>query len=240
MARVQWDHEERLRVATEAARLRVERSIGELDCWRQAQELLPRERRRALKAVTVINPDAREMYFKRVKELLEIKRSPPPTPEPTPAPVVEDFVPMQHELSIDDLIEMFADSLATKFAESLKRGLIEKLRDAAPAILEPYGIEAPIARHWRRPLLVVGLLPAQADLIRKRFENRYDLRFVSSQEPPQLVTAKVGNAEKILLMTNFINHSHQHAAMNAKGRENVLLVSGGITALTKQLESLVF
>jgi hypothetical protein len=239
---IRWSVDELTLLAEQAAKIRLERGFGELDCWRQAQTILPTNRRRKISQLKAIVEPAREVYKIKLRELQQA-----PEPVVIEQPEVQPEVIEQPELSelptpsssiIDDLLEAFADAIADKFAEAFKRSLIQKIREAAPDITEPFFKEPLKPRRVRRSILIVGLLPAQSEIIKRRFEDRLDLRFVSSQETPQTISTRVGDAEKILLMTNFIQHSHQQAAIQLKGRENVVLVSGGISTLTKQLGTL--
>lgn len=235
---VRWNLEEQQQVAQQAAKIRLEQQLGELDAWRQAQQVLPTHRRRKIITISLIAPATRALYKQQLQEL---QRRPKDVPKPEvpqqsavpPVPSEESTTPV-----VDDLLEALADAVAIKFAEAFRRSMQRQLREIAPAIAEQLQLEPPQSRQSKRSLLVVGLLPAQAETMRKRFGDRLDLRFVSSQETPQVISSRIGNSDKVILMTNFINHSHQNAAMQAAGRDNVLLVTGGISSLTKQLDRL--
>ena len=235
---VRWTLEEQQQVAAQAAKVRLEQQQGELEAWRIAQQVLPMHRRRKIITISLINPATRAMYKQQLGEL-QRKPKDVPKPEQQVAPQ-QSAVPPSPSVptEVDDLLEALADAVAMKFASAFTRSLVQRLRPVAPIIAEQLQTEPTQSKPSKRSLLVVGLLPAQAETIRKRFGDRLDLRFVSSQETPQLIAARVGNSDKVLLMTNFINHSHQAAAMQAKGRENVLLVSGGVSKLSKELDRL--
>ena len=227
---IRWTQDEQRRVAQRAAEIRLTEFRGELECWRQAQKVLPENRRRRIESVSLISASMRSVY----EELLSR-----PQPEPTPKPeaVVEEQPPELPQTTVDDLLELLADSIAEKFITALRRSIQQQLAQIQPLIQDFPQPIAPV-RVPRRTVLIVGLLPAQAELIKNRFQDRWDLRFVSSQETAQTIALRAGNSEKVLLMTNFIQHSHQQAAVQLKGRENVVLITGGLSSLTKRLEAL--
>jgi hypothetical protein len=233
---VRWTLDEQQQVATQAAKVRIEQGLGELEAWRIGQQILPVQRRRRIGTVSLIAPSAREYYRKQLQEQQKKPKDEAP-PELPLAAAVPASLPTTFTL-VDDLLEALADAVAEKFVDALRRRIIQRVREESPTLVKSIQTEPVESKQPKRSLLVVGLLPAQAETIRKRFADRLDLRFVSSQETPQLIAARLGNSEKVLLMTNFINHSHQNTAMQLKGRENVLLVSGGVSSLTKELDRL--
>lgn len=92
-------------------------------------------------------------------------------------------------------------------------------------------------RPRKRRVMIVGLLPAQQDLISKEFGRELDLRFVTS-------SAQVSNRAKELssrsdvavLMTKFVNHSAEDTIK--AGGIRMIRVSGGMSSLRDTLISI--
>lgn len=239
---VRWNQEEVELVANQAARLRVENLMGELEAFRQAQLVLPDHRRRKLTGLTNLVPAHMELFHERVDALrrerdeAELRAAAPlPQPEPQQQPSAVGPLPL------DTALELLLTVVAQKIGLVIKQQLAQAITELLPPELVPAQIERTVSKPHSTPkarLLIVGLLPAQQELVRQRYSKHLDMRFVSSQETPQQITARVGDVDKVLLMTNFINHSHQNTAIQLKGREHVLPVAGGMSSLYKALDSI--
>lgn len=82
---------------------------------------------------------------------------------------------------------------------------------------------------------IVGLLGGQQNEVRKRAPNTVELMFISqdAHEPkfPQ-------SAEWIVLVKKFVKHNWTTAAFQARDRDKVFHVDGGITVLVKKLHDI--
>lgn len=77
-------------------------------------------------------------------------------------------------------------------------------------------------------ILVVGPIAAQQNTLREVLPD-VDLRFISSDERPSLITSKMLGVSATVLWTNFISHAHQDVARQSTGV--VYLASGGVNNL---------
>lgn len=226
--RIRWTEAEINQLADLAASIRIDRMKSEIDAIREAQLALPAERRRKILGLTNLNDDLVTKFRQRVKEIREVEEevkqvelSPPP---------------QQQERSIDQLIS----EIASRVAEAIVNAVRDKMSTAfdevaASGAMGLTAAQQRKAEEAKQKLLIVGLLPAQAEIIKQKFARKYDLKFVSSQESAQMVSSRAGDVSKIVLMTSFISHSHQQSAVANKGRDGVALVEGGVANLTKYL-----
>lgn len=89
----------------------------------------------------------------------------------------------------------------------------------------------------KRPkILITGLLPQQAGTLSQAFGERLDLTFWKDGNYKQLRQLAVSN-ELVLIHTGHDSHSTQETVKSAGG--NYRLVSGGVTALAKELHRII-
>lgn len=77
----------------------------------------------------------------------------------------------------------------------------------------------------KQTILVVGPISSQQNALKAMLPD-VDLRFVGSNDRPNLIIDKMKGASATVLWTNFISHAHQDVAKNSTGV--VYMASGGI------------
>lgn len=158
---------------------------------------------------------------------------------------------------LDDALRSISSSIADALFNNIKADLMARLAhlpDALPAPKEdspmrnvtvPVPVPAsaalpPLANIFpakeapaKRPkILITGLLPQQAGTLAQAFGERLDLTFWKDGNYKQLRQLAVSN-ELVLIHTGHDSHSTQETVKSAGG--NYRLVSGGVTALAKEL-----
>lgn len=80
-----------------------------------------------------------------------------------------------------------------------------------------------------KKILIAGLINPQIREIEREFHDTLDIRFWRTDENPNVLKSKAGQADKVILVTDFISHSHQGIIQNM----NIKFIrhSGGMTKL---------
>lgn len=169
---------------------------------------------------------------------MKLPDSAPPAPttaqEPAPAQLPEAPAPApvqsKIEMALSGLVEAIIDSVSDALTDRLEdiiANSMDKLADrmrTAPEV-------TPKAKT--RKAVIVGLLPAQRNMIEGEFKCCYRFSFLDSSAPAQLVRSRIKGADDIFIMAEFINHSMTET-INAAGRKPEI-VRGGMTSLRESL-----
>ena len=93
------------------------------------------------------------------------------------------------------------------------------------------------ASDIRFNIVIIGLLPAQENVIKERFGKKFKLSFVTSQQAAKnkSMSVKYKNADVIIGMGGFMSHSGSFNQFKNK----LKTVHGGMTSLISKLEALV-
>lgn len=93
------------------------------------------------------------------------------------------------------------------------------------------------ASDTRFNIVIIGLLPAQENVIKERFGKKFKLSFVTSQQAAKnkSMSVKYKNADAIIGMGGFMSHSGSFNQFKNK----LKTVHGGMTSLISELEALV-
>lgn len=83
---------------------------------------------------------------------------------------------------------------------------------------------------------IVGLLPIQADKLRKEFGDRFELDFVRSEAPPAQIRATAASSDYVILMRKFIPHDAQNVL---RDHEGLIFCNGGKASAALKLEELL-
>jgi hypothetical protein len=160
--------------------------------------------------------------------------------------------PVQAPTSLDAMVDSFAASLAERFAVSFSQSLAHHLREqlarelptvartvmAAPAVAaqpEPAEHKEP-AKPKPLHIAVVGALPQQARDIEQAFPE-LKITCISKDVSSQQAVATAVNADKTILMTDFVGHPI-HAALKNKIGEKLVRCSGSVSAVKHQIHVL--
>lgn len=118
--------------------------------------------------------------------------------------------------------------------------LMEKRRKEIEAVLPkakpqatapaPVQIKA-VPKDLCKSLVVVGLLPAQADMIKREYKGAFEFAFFGNDHLGRM-TNVLPHADAVVMMTDFISHSHCELF---DGLAKVIRVPGGMSSLRKAL-----
>ena len=89
----------------------------------------------------------------------------------------------------------------------------------------------PVDESVCRKLVVVGLLPAQSEMIGREFKGAFEFAFYGSDHIGRL-TNMLPLADAVVMMTDFISHSHCELVGDLA---KLIRVSGGMSSLRKSL-----
>lgn len=110
-------------------------------------------------------------------------------------------------------------------------GLLSKANTPALPVA-PVVVEIkPIADALRKAVVVVGLLPSQVDMIKREFGEAFEFAFYDNEHLGRM-TNILPHADGVVLMTDFISHSHSDLF---DGLGKLIRVTGGMTSLRKAL-----
>lgn len=251
--RVDWTTSQNEKVGTRAAEIfyagQAKSDIRAID---QAQkEVLEKDFHRLIKGKTHIQR-VKPYFTKRLEELKKANG------EPAAASVELDAnerrriarswlseLAEQSELQdtkIQQAMALLAGELASLFAVELKRELTltigavisESMTEARTRLVAEMQAIKPkqIKPKPTIKVIVVGLLPDQADTIGKEFEDVLDLRFYVSSDRAQRISDAAKHVHAAAIMTDFIGHHIDKAAQSAP---RLYRVSGGMTKLRETL-----
>ena len=103
----------------------------------------------------------------------------------------------------------------------------ESTPQPAPTVIEI----KPVSDAIRKAVVVVGLLPAQADMIRREFQAGFELAFYDTEHLGRM-TNILPHADVVILMTDFISHSHSDLFDKLA---RLIRVPGGMSSIRKAL-----
>lgn len=138
------------------------------------------------------------------------------------------------ERKLETIIHDFAHNIATVIASHTMQVLREEFKNEFPKLHS----RALSSTKVLPKLLVIGPLGKQQEELERAVDGVVDLKFVSSEESPRLVSLRGPSCQGCVLWTAFINHAHQEAAMKVFGRDSVTMVQGrGLTSVKDTLEN---
>lgn len=192
----------------------------------RAQNVLEVSRRRKLHASAIYRYRGmvEEARLAAAERRRSVAKTPAPEPQAPPAPAPAPVAP-------PDLLRAILDPILEALVEKIVRRLVVQVADAAPAAalrLKHNPEPAPQHRAPRIGVLVIGLLPSQANTVIDVFPN-LELTCLTSEEA--LKREPLRRAYTIL-MTKFISHSVQDRYRKA---QNLRLCNGGVSELTEML-----
>lgn len=156
--------------------------------------------------------------------------------EVIPAPTVVEYQSNFNAALIDTV-----DRIATSFRDMLKQRLTQAANEAFQEAEEEFKksikqVSKNIVRRLPKVALC-GLMPNQANEIRKEFSSFFDLVFVGADEKTTRLKDVSVNADFVVLDTKFISHQHQEQVRKHKGLH---MVNGGVSAIKDKLVELTY
>ena len=231
--RIHWTDREKEQLVTQINELLLVRpELSVLDALREVQEkVLPEQRRRNI--LTLVAVPWLEPALSKAKKA------------PYVEPVIVDKVILVEqkvsELPLESLLaEIFrrvvdVSQLKAQIALAIAQDIRNELPNAIRQISESKLPQ--VVRERKYKLLVVGLLGAQAHEIEKSYQDLFDLVF-HKEEPEQILTTRIKNADAVFLMRNFCSHKQQEAIQ--KSRTRLYIVSGAISELKAVLDAFYY
>jgi hypothetical protein len=212
---IRWTEAERNLVLDRAYTLMMNSRSTPFQAIKDAQNILPASRQRALNAASSVVDLTAELK-KRLYSGALPQGAPASAPAPAPAPTV------MRELTIDELVNALASKIAQQVAAQVKRQLLEVDNEFRVGKHDPsYGS----ARKSKPRVIVIGLLGDQVHNIDHEFGSVFDLKFIDTDRASGLTPP---DADAYLLMKNFINHPLYH---KYRDFPNHVLIDGGMTSL---------
>jgi hypothetical protein len=242
--RVEWTSDEIDKMAAIVAQMRIKDPFSSAHVLvHKAMQQLPEHRRRTLQTVKQVPKLVQEIkrYMQNLGDLAEKGALPPPPPPepPPPPPKAEEIVAAWPTDQL--LLAVFA-----RLGGEVSRlhGRLGSLEDQmkrlmVPAIV-PSGVNGTVPtpelqRHQIIPrIAIVGLLGGQQQEIGKEFATRIDLRFLNKDQSQP----KFPQCDYIVLVTKFISHYWDNAAMSTLPKDRVIRHRGGMKELAGLLHTL--
>jgi len=158
----------------------------------------------------------------------------------TPKPVGERLESGGIGEMIQNLSDAIAKQIAASVVVSLQHSLTRELAAVVPQAAAPAKqltlnlANLPVPAVTKPCLGVIGLLPAQVDVIEKEFADVFDLRYWKDDGVAALKA--LGRACEVVLVTKWCNHSATEVlkSVGAKWR----FVDGGLTELKHMITAL--
>jgi hypothetical protein len=119
-------------------------------------------------------------------------------------------------------------------------------RDEAPAF-GPFAAQAPAhdpraqrttARPAHKAVLVVGIKGSQKTVIEQELGHLLDLRFYGVEQSHDELRAKVAAADLVVVMSDFVSHSHTDVVQARKPADAVIFAPGGMDGLKARLRGI--
>jgi hypothetical protein len=173
-------------------------------------------------------------------------------PKPHPSPTVEMImkaepavIPTKPKMSLDDAIESLAMALVGRISEVVEAKVStlietivsERIADSisklTATLTKPDPLPAPKATLPK--VLICGLLNDQQQMITKEFGDCLDVRFVGSNDNPSVWKSRATHVDRIFVMASFVSHTHTYALESCGVKDNIQLVSNGMSTLRDAL-----
>lgn len=240
MSRVVWTNAEKQMVEDALVQIfflnaerHKERALAE------AQEKLPMNRRLKINAQRVFNykpmierAQIAGTKLRKANALRDLQDQPVPEKPP-----VREIDPNSIGTLFELLIDRIVDAVYEKVNKRLKADYgqeVERQFDKEYAKQNAADrsamVNSAVVAPKKPAILVVGLLPAQANIIGARFGKVADMYFLESDEAKHKAWPKV---DHIYLMTKFISHSVQNKSRTMGAPSG--LVDGGASELTRRI-----
>lgn len=85
-------------------------------------------------------------------------------------------------------------------------------------------------------VLIAGLLPRQAEIVKKRVKG-CQLEFWNKEESYPRLTSKASHSDVCVLAVNFLSHADEKAAK--KGSDDIVKVAGGLRSVITATQEVI-
>jgi hypothetical protein len=230
---VHWTTEERDILAVEFYKLKTEAPHSASTAFGLAQMILPESRRREItdwqvQVGTWLQPRL------ALLEMAHQRHATAPQQATAPAPIPPHTQP---QLSTYDLVLELVGRCRSLIKDAVGEALKEHLVAAEVTAPKPpkHNPEMQSDGKVKLPrIMIVGLHKAhQQQEVTKEFEGMLDLRFSNTDEPPPLIRSRVASCDRVVLMSDYINHKIRDHFKYANVPHE--LQSGGVGVLKSKL-----
>lgn len=244
--KVFWKHDEKEQLGVAMDQLiNVVKGYTPMSALAAAQnQLLAKDRHRDIKFWATVR-DQLQPHITRAREQRETRASvaAPAAATPLPETILPPATPLT-ELLLQALAPLVAQLLTDpRVASALRAALLPPCQgmQGAYSPAESYVLAAAARAPkpvplTRRKVLIAGLLPAQAEELKRDFAQHLDLRFWSSDESKDQLRNMAKSLETAIGVTSFM--SHPADAILKDLVPNYLRHRGGIKTLKTTLQSL--
>lgn len=232
-SKIRWDSNERDFLSTKVAEaVYLNPELDLIRALREAQKSLPANRRRKLSTISIIQLKWLELLVN--SRLLELEKE---------AREIAERKEKEREREMEPLQSIENATMEELFHEILKRAVPMLARELAPivrdAVFEARAYDKsdfvkPAEKVRLKKVLIIGLLPKQANEIDRSFNDVLDIKFLSGANQAQIKNAAAG-ADAIFAHTDHMNHSAEAAARSTA--KKYIRVSGGLTSLKDAIEN---
>lgn len=225
-----WTLQETVQVARDTAQ-RKRSGLSFATAFKEAQAAMPIDFTR--KAGNYGSHTQLGMAFSEEyqRELKGIVKPPSITPAFTAAPT-PSVVSTAAESSFDELINELSAAIASRIVEGIQNTLRERVKSIVKGV-EPAAVIA--AQQRKRSILLVGGLESQTGMLRSEFKELLDITGWTSEQALKLPCT--GKYTQVILWADFISHSVSSRLEQEFGKENCVLVRGGVGHLREALEA---
>lgn len=190
------------------------------------------------KGIPVVAPEP-EKVAQSQPEVKSIAADDIPEPCPEPAPAVSTSPSLETALitAIVGVVKpMIMDILQSpQFSMALHQAFVQSSVMPKSTPLNPeYFITPEPVREIKPKVLIVGLLPQQAQEIQQLYGKRYDLRIFDSNVTSDKIRSLMPHCERAIVMTKFISHRVQDVL---RGHAGFTHCNGSVTALKELLNT---
>lgn len=137
----------------------------------------------------------------------------------------------------NDLVEDLQRRLREAISQNSEKQERIRVLELQVQNLNKQAWEVPKKEKPKKPTVVIaGLLHSQERFIKERHDNAFRLSFVTSDQYGNgQMSDRMRNADRVVLMTDFISHNSFQATLGDKA----ILVKGGMSSLHRVLSDLV-
>lgn len=237
VSRVRWSPEEQALLIETAANAMKNKEVFSLrDALEKAQEVMPKERRRLIAALSQV-PWFIDGVPKKLKELEEVHVN-----------TLEDKIAEAAAAADTRARQEIEAEWVSKAGALLSRILVAALQDPTlRMLLSSSSVPVHIPTHNPLPrgaarekkprVVVAGALNDQARHLETTMGSKLDLRFWSKDQSADTLKSMLKNADAAVGMVGFLSHSHDGILKSSKIPYHP--VSGGVSQVKQTLEELV-
>jgi len=221
--KIHWTSVEEELVLRRALEVMHKHGLGPYDALKQAQTVIPDNRRRAFNSYSScanLTNKLKSRFASYVQPVVEpVAVQPTPVVEPSSAST---------EVSLDDLVEAIVARIASMVKDQV-RSAVKTLEHEFR--LEKHDPTYDTTNVHKPRIIIIGLLNDQVHKITQEFDGLYSIKCIDTD---RAMGMSPPDADAYLLMKNFINHPLYHKYQRFP---NHVLIDGGMSTLRMWLNT---